>query len=89
MSGSIQQVDVGVLPVKSDTGGIDGNSTFLFFRIAVGFGGSLIDEPHAMLGATVKEHSFRDSGFAGIDVGNNPQVPQVFELSEHGLFVTV
>jgi hypothetical protein len=69
---------VGLLPGESDTGGIDGDAPFLFFRIAVGFGGSLIDEPHAMFRATVKEHSFCYGGFPGIDVGNDSQVPQVF-----------
>ena len=69
---------MGLLPGKSNTGGIDGDATFLFFRIAIGFSGSFIDEPHAMFGATVKEHSFRYGGFAGIDVGNDSQVPQVF-----------
>ena len=75
-----------VLPVKSNAGGIDGDAPFLFFWITVGFSRAFIDEPHAMLGTAVKEHPFGNGGLAGIDVGDDSQVPQVFELSEHGFF---
>ena len=77
---------MGVLPVKRNSGGVDGDASFLFFWITIGFGRAFIDKSHSMLGTAVKKHPFGNGGLAGIDVGDDSQVPQVFELSEHGFF---
>ena len=74
MAWRIDQVDVDILPVEGDAGGVNGDAALLFFLVKVSLGRSLIDHSNAVSGSAAVEHSLGDGRLAGIDMGDDADV---------------
>ena len=79
----VEQVDVVAVPVEGHAGRVDGDPAFLLFLVAVGLGRPLIHPPHAMLRTAEKQHLLSDGRLARIDVGNDADVTNIFQLTCH------
>ena len=63
---------------KVTAGGVDRDAPFLLLGIVIGDGGALIDLAHAVAEAAVEQHPLGDGGLAGIDVGDDADVAEVW-----------
>ena len=79
----IEQIDRHVFPRKRDAGGVNGDAAFLLFGIAIRLRRSLVDFAHAMLRAGQKQHPLGDGCLAGIDVGDDADVAEFFQIASH------
>ena len=76
-AGGIDNVDLGVLPLKGSEGGVDGNGTLDLLRIEVGRGGAVFNLAQALKQACVEEHSFGKGGLAFAAVAEYAYVADV------------
>jgi hypothetical protein len=61
------------------------DSSLLLFWVVVGFGGSRVDRPCAMLGSAHVKHLLRDGGLASINVSDNADVSNRRKFASHDL----
>ncbi len=78
--GGVDDVDrdrvvVAVLPLAGDGGGDDGDASLAFFLQVVGRGAPLVDVAHPVDLAGVIEDALGGRRLAGVDVGDDPDVP--------------
>ena len=74
---------VHVLPGERDAGRVDRDAALLLLGVEVGDGGALVDLAHAVAEAAVVQHPLGDGGLAGVDVGDDADVAELFELACH------
>ena len=79
----IDQVDDDIFPGKLHAGRVDRDAALGFLRIIVRGGGAHIDGAGAVLRAAAEQHPLGDGGLAGIDVGDDADVPDAFEGYGH------
>ena len=60
---------------------VDGDAALLLLGVEVGDGGALVDLAHAVRGAAVEQHPLGDGGLAGVDVGDDADVAELFEIA--------
>ena len=87
MAGSVDEVYRHVAPAETDGRGVDRDPAFLFLRIEVGDGRSLVDVAEAVARLGVKEHPLGERGLAGVDVGDNADVADAGQLPAHDLTI--
>ncbi len=85
MAGCVDQVDVDIAPIKRDTGGVDRDSAILLFGIRVRLGRTAIDLPYTMLRTAVEQHPLGDGRLTGIDMSDDTDVSDVFDIAFHVL----
>jgi len=85
MARRIEQVDVNVFPIERHTCRVNRDTTVLFFGIVIGSRRAAVHFSNAMLVTGDKQHALGDGGFAGIDVGNDPDVAKVLKFTCHCL----
>ena len=85
MPRGINQIDHHVTPRHRHTRRVDRDAPFLLFGVIVGRGGPFVDITHAMRRTAVVEHPLGERRFAGVNMGNNADVSQVFDFPSHEL----
>jgi len=89
VAGGIDQVDLVALPLARDRGRLDRDPALALLRHKVGHGGPVIDVAQAVRTPGVKEHALCRCRLAGIDVGNNANVPCLYQVvSRHRTALT-
>ena len=73
----VNQVDRDGFPGECHAGRVDRNPPLLLLRIVVGDGRPGIDAPEAVAEMRVEQHSLGDGRLSGVDVGNNPNIPEL------------
>ena len=91
VAGRIEQVDRdrfpalrGVLPGERHAGRVNRDAALLLFGVGIGFGRAFVDLAHAMLGPREKQHPLGDSRLAGVDMGDDADVPDGRKFASHG-----
>src|SRR5262249_56087760 len=79
VAGRVDQVDARVAPFDGDGRAVDRDALLLLQRVEVGSGVALVHVADFVLGAAEVENALRGRGFAGVHVGDDANVPQVFE----------
>ena len=89
VAGRVDQVDGHVLPLERHGRGIDRDPPLLLLGIEVGDRGAAIHLAEPVARLREKEHPLRQRGLAGVDVGDNADVADVFDRACHHIFSTV
>ena len=79
----VDDVDLMLLPLAADGRCGDGDAALAFLGHPVGDGRSVVDLADLMRQAGVVQHAFADRGFATVNVGNNADIPNVFQCGRH------
>jgi hypothetical protein len=79
MAWRIDDVDLVIEPEGRCGGRRDGDPTFLLLLHMVHRSGALVDLAHAMYPTRIVQDTFRGGRLAGINVGNNPNVPDTIK----------
>ena len=56
----------------------------LLFHVGVGDRGALVHVAHPVRKPAVEQHPLGDGGLSGIDVGNDADISEVFDVVGHG-----
>ena len=74
MTWSVDQINEHVIPGERHAGRVDRDAPLGFFGIVVSSCRATIDFSGPVFRATTEQHPLRDSGLAGIDMGDDPDV---------------
>ena len=82
----VDQVERMFLPIKGNAGGLDGDTSFLFFGIVIGNGCTLVDHSDFVYEVGVEEHPFGNgspfSAFpSSVDMGDDADVSDVLQCA--------
>ena len=83
MPGRVDQVHRDILPAKRHRRGIDRDPPLLLLRIEVGDRGAAIHVAEPMTRLREKQQPLGERGLARIDVGDDPDVANRFQLPAH------
>src|SRR5579871_77642 len=87
MSRRVNQVDLIVVPQRSDCSGSNGNAARSFFWQVVGGGLTVVDLAHLVKHSGVIQNPFGKRGFSGVDVGNYADIAETFGGSGRVIFL--
>src|SRR5262245_13495138 len=76
----VDQVDGAVAPFEWNTGAVNGDAALLFLGIVIGLGGAGIDLAQLVLGAGVVQNVIGRRRFTGVDVGNDADIAQFWQI---------
>ena len=82
-TGNVDQVDLDVLPGNGSDGKRNGHLARNFLLVKVGDGGAVLDLAHALNDAAVKEHRFKQCGFAFTAVPDNGNIADILCRNTH------
>ena len=85
-AGGIDNVDLGVLPLKGSEGGVDGNGTLDLLRIVIANGVAVAGLAHAVDGAGHIKQTLCQSGLAASAVAQQTDIANVLNRIPHNLF---
>ena len=80
VAGRVDQIDADVFVRQRDTRRVDRNAAFLLLGVEVGDRRALVDRAHPMTDAAIEQHPLGDRRFAGVDVGDDADVAELFEF---------
>ena len=83
VAGSVDEVDLVVVPVGSDGGRGDGDATLLLLLHKVHRSLSVVSLTDLAFHAGEKEDTFRNGGLTGIDMGGNTDISKLGYLIAH------
>ncbi len=79
----VDEVDRHLAPQKTHASGINGDAALALFLVEVGLGRAFVHVAHAMGHAGVVQHPLGQSGFAGVDMGNDADVSEGVNIARH------
>ena len=82
-TGNVDQVDLDVLPGDGSNRKRNGHLARNFLLVKVGDGGAVLDLAHALNDAAVKEHRFKQCGFAFTAVPDNGNIADILCRNTH------
>ncbi len=77
MAGCIDDVDLVIAPVGSDSSALDGNAPFLFLRHPVHGRVAVVDLADAVYFSGIKEYTLGSGGLAGVDMSHDSDIPHL------------
>src|SRR5262249_41644102 len=66
-----------------DAGGVDRDPALLLLGVGIGLGRPLIDFADTVLCSGEKQHPLGDGCLAGVDVGDDADIAERFQIAEH------